>query len=311
MKKEVFPAVLTGAMAAVFLIGSAADNSFAREKMEEPRVEYSADMVITAENEATSYKIYHALGGKQRQEMNFEGTSQAVITRPDKKVSWVLMPEQKMYMETGFEQASEQMAQGSQPPDMSECAMDATPAGSESINGVQATRSKISMSCPNNFKYDGDMWVTKEGIMVKMDATTVADGHRSRFQTELKNLKVGKQNPALFEIPAGYEKLSPAGMGSMMPQGAFSRGETARPSPEPSSSGMEDANAEIPSGGRDYTSQARPTRSLDQGPPQQMSSGRDYTSRSSQQETGASPSPNDQLNNILDTAGKIRGLFGR
>ena len=38
---------------------------------------------------------------------------------------------------------------------------------------------------------------------------------KERIKIDLKNLKVGKQDPALFEVPAGYSSGMP-GLGSMM-----------------------------------------------------------------------------------------------
>ena len=41
--------------------------------------------------------------------------------------------------------------------------------------------------------------------------------------TELKNLKIGKQDPQLFEIPKGFTKLDMGGMMSGMMGGAMGR----------------------------------------------------------------------------------------
>lgn len=123
--------------------------------------------------------------------------------RMDKKLVWMLMPDTKMYMETTIKEGKKNSR------DVSDCTLDQKISGTEMVNGVKATRSKINMSCPDDMQYTGDMWVTKEGIMVKMDVAGKARGTKSvRMKTELKNLKIAKQDPALFEIPAGYTKMS-------------------------------------------------------------------------------------------------------
>ena len=58
----------------------------------------------------------------------------------------------------------------------------------------------------------GFMWMSKENIMVKMDAVSIEKGEKNRFKTELTNIKIGKQDPALFEIPPGFEKMDMPGM---------------------------------------------------------------------------------------------------
>lgn len=40
-----------------------------------------------------------------------------------------------------------------------------------------------------------------------------AGGEKSRFTVTLKNLKIGSQDPQLFELPAGYNAM--ASMGGM------------------------------------------------------------------------------------------------
>jgi hypothetical protein len=176
----------------------------------EPKVEYSADQSMGTDGQVVKSKVFHA-PGKQRMEM--DGGAQVVITRYDKKVSWVLMPEQKMYMEVGLDQRNQ--GAGSSQRDMKDCSVSSTAKGSESVNGVTATRSEIDMSCPDGTRFSGSMWQTKDGIVVKMDAVSKgASGSQGNIKTELKNLKVGKVDPALFEVPVGYQTMS-------MPSGAW------------------------------------------------------------------------------------------
>ena len=54
--------------------------------------------------------------------------------------------------------------------------------------------------------------MSKENIMVKMDAVSIEKGEKNRFKTELTNIKIGKQDPALFEIPPGFAKMDMPGM---------------------------------------------------------------------------------------------------
>jgi hypothetical protein len=282
--------------ASIFMILSATI-ALAAEKMQQSRVEYSADTYFETEQLSFNGRIYHALGGKDRQEMNVGGSNQITIVRMDKQLAWVLMPESQMYMETDLKTGKRDSR------DVNDCSIDQKISGNETVNGINATRSKISMSCPDGIQYAGDMWVTKDGILVKMDATgKTKDSKVVRIKTELKNLKIATQNPALFEIPAGYTQMS---MGGLM--GAFGFGN------ENKVTGKDTKQQS----GRDYTSQQRNGRDYTS---QERNGGRDYTSQqrngrdyTSQQRTGrdyTSQQRGNVVEKVDETFRKVRGIFG-
>ena len=63
----------------------------------------------------------------------------------------------------------------------------------------------------------GFWWMTKDNIMMKLDVISVDKGKKGRMKMELDNLKIGKQDAALFEVPSGYSKMDMGGgMGKMM-----------------------------------------------------------------------------------------------
>ncbi len=196
MRNAMNKTVGTVVMAGLCACGVAA-TAWSAEMMQ-PRVEYSADQTISGEGQTFQSKIYHARD-KQRMEMSAGGSSQVFITRIDKKVSWVLMPERKMYTELSLGQARKNT-----PNDLQECAMETTKAGTETVNGYATTRFDMKSTCPDGSRYSGTIWSTKDNITVKMDATTQGtSGKGSRVVVELKNLKIGKQDSALFEVPQG------------------------------------------------------------------------------------------------------------
>lgn len=134
-----------------------------------------------------------------------------MVMRHDKKVVWMLRPEDKSYVEMKFPKEGRK-------DDLSGYKMETTRVGEETVNGVKTTKNKMIMTAPNGDKLGGFGWISKEGIVVKLDAIAVDKKSKERFKIELKDLKVGKQNPAMFEIPAGYEKMdmSMGGIGKMM-----------------------------------------------------------------------------------------------
>ena len=179
-------------------------------------VEYSADQIIESEEGAMKSRIY-STPTKERREMSQGGAAMMMITRYDKNVSWTLMPEEKMYMEAPGNKASQDKT------DLSGYQIEQTQVGEETINGIVMNKSKIIMTGSDGTKMGGFMWMTKEGILAKIDAIAVEKGQKARFKMEQTNIKIGKQPAELFEIPKGFEKLDMGGMGMDMMKGMMGR----------------------------------------------------------------------------------------
>lgn len=168
------------------------------------KVEYSADTMLESAEMSMKGKVNFTPTRERREMvMGSGGDKMITITRHDKKVAWTLMPAEKIYMEMALNQSGP-----GQPPDPSQYQIEQTVIGPDTVNGVSTTKSKIIMTGPNGEKMGGFMWMTKENILMKMDAIAIDANQKHRFKTELTNLKVGKQDPKLFEIPPGYEKMS-------------------------------------------------------------------------------------------------------
>ena len=267
-------------------------NAWTAEKMKETTVEYSADRIMETRQGSISGKVYHALGGKERQEMTVQGTTQIMITRLDKKVAWSLMPAERMYMEMSLEASTQQTGTN-----VNDCDMNLNSLGEETANGVKATNYKVSMSCPDSSKFDGNMWITKEGIMVKMDAVGGQGSTKERVKIDLKNLKITKQDPSLFEVPAGYQKFSMGDISSMMK--AQSEAAKAQAEAEKARAEADKARAEAADTGRDYTAQGR----------DYTTQGRDYTTKSGALEN--IDKKTDDTNKLLDETDKVKGTVKR
>ena len=186
--------------AAMTLVGAKAANSAS------PQAEYSADTVMETAEVSMKGRVYYTPTRERREiVMDSGGDKMITIARQDKKLTWTLMPAEKMYMET---KSTESKAKD----DLSSYKIEQAVVGPATVNGVSTTKSKIVMAGPKGEKMGGFMWTTKENIVVKIDAISIDKKEKHRFKTELTNLKVGKQDPKLFEVPAGYEKISIPGM---------------------------------------------------------------------------------------------------
>ena len=84
--------------------------------------------------------------------------------------------------------------------------------GEEVLNGAKVTKYKTIATSTDGKKYGGFSWRTKEGISIKTDLLYKEGNEKKRMMTELKNVKIGRQDPQLFEIPEGFTKFDMAGM---------------------------------------------------------------------------------------------------
>lgn len=194
-----------------------------------PALDYSADETLETAEFSLDGRVYVSQG-KERREMLIEGMRQIMINRPDKKLMWTLMPEQRMYLEIKLDGKGGDSA--ADRGDISGYEIEQTTIGEEEVNGVMTTKSKIVMTGKNGEKMGGFWWVSKEGIVVKMDVIAMDKGDKTRVKKELTNIEITRQDPALFEIPEGYVKM---GMMNMLMGGGEAgdaAGEESAPAPQ-------------------------------------------------------------------------------
>lgn len=156
--------------------------------------DFSADMVISARGEKEAKGKIYMQGTRMRMELDGEGDEKAVtISRPDKKVVWILMPEEKMYMEQAY-QEDPKMKEWT--PSMEE---QSKLMGKETVSGMECKKYQVKGK-------ETYYWISEKlNFPVKTqdpDATMV-----------LKNIRMGNVQGGLFEVPKGYEKFSMPGMG--------------------------------------------------------------------------------------------------
>ena len=120
--------------------------------------------------------------------------------RFDRKVMWNLMPAQKMYLEMPGASLSDWTSwadtQGVQRESL----------GMEQVGEYHCEKFRVHMEVLGKAATALD-WDAKEleGLAVK------SQDEKGTWSTEYKNVKLGPQDPSLFEIPAGYQKMSLGG----------------------------------------------------------------------------------------------------
>jgi hypothetical protein len=160
------------------------ENSFAQD--------FSAD-VVSKSKEGTHKGRMFISGAKTRMEM----ADSVMISRPDKSLVWMLMPQQKMYMESPLTPQNIIMTEEKAPGEISRKFI-----ATETIDGKPADKYEVVYASGNRNEAVF-VWLLKD---IKFPVkTTAKDGS---WSIEYKNINTAKQGSDLFEIPSGYKKFS-------------------------------------------------------------------------------------------------------
>ena len=154
--------------------------------------DFSADMVSKERGRSVTAKLYVS-GDKSRVEMA-EGIA---ISRMDKKVVWMLMPQERMYMEQPLDLRSAASTQGKM-----EGEIERKVVGTEKVIGRNTTKYLVTSKSRGKLE-SVFQWIDETAhIPVK---TAAVDGS---WSNEFKNIRTGPQDRGLFEIPSGFKKMS-------------------------------------------------------------------------------------------------------
>ena len=154
-------------------------------------VEFSSDMVIVPKGDEPMEGKIFVKGDKIRQETSEEDGTQIMIIRPDKKVTWMITPEDKTYMEMPYQSEDKTFEEWTP-----EKEKKAKLLGQETVSGIACKKFETVE--------DGEkttLWVsTQFPFPIKVEDSEVT--------MEYRNIKLGPLPDSLFELPAGYEKMA-------------------------------------------------------------------------------------------------------
>ncbi|MCX5641951.1 MAG: DUF4412 domain-containing protein [Candidatus Omnitrophica bacterium] len=153
--------------------------------------DFSADTVMKQKGQKTMTGKIFVSGDKSRMEMS----KMVVIARMDKKITWMLMPEQNMYMES-------KLKPGSVPVEKDSAQVEKVLIGKDTVDGKPATKYKMTFTDSKEKNAVYQWFLDANGFPVKTAALDDSWSH------EYANIKQGKQPADLFEVPAGYNKFS-------------------------------------------------------------------------------------------------------
>jgi hypothetical protein len=173
--------------------------------------EFSADMIHTAgAGQAIQGKVY-VKGNRTRNEMQSGPEKTVNIMDMDAKKVWVLLPDQKMYMEM---QPTPEMAAAAQKREDVEQMADMKVLGTEKVEGYECE--KILYTYRDKGMGVMTQWVAKE---LNYPIKVLYEGPQGKMTMEYKNIKKGGVPDSAFSLPPDYQKMSMPGMMGGPPSG--------------------------------------------------------------------------------------------
>jgi hypothetical protein len=169
------------------------------ETLGDARVGFSAERVLIIDGQSYVGRMWH-MPGEQRHEQDLPALKPIFILRAGSAISDIILP--KLHTVVEFALPKELSIFGNP-------GLLRTPVGPETVNGIATTKYEVDEKTPQG-RAVGALWLSREGIPMKCDASLATDkGKVSTIRWELRHVKIGTQDAALFEIPRDYAKLPP------------------------------------------------------------------------------------------------------
>ena len=169
------------------------------ETLGEARVGFSAERILIVDGQRYVGRMWQ-MPGEQRHEQKLPVISPVFILRAGSAQGNVVLPQLHTVVE--FVLPKELAILG-------EPGLLRRPTGQQTVNGIMTTRYRIEEDLPGGH-ITGSLWLSRDAIPMRCDGEfEPKNGRRSTIYWELRDLKLGRQDEALFEVPQGYAKLTP------------------------------------------------------------------------------------------------------
>ncbi len=159
---------------------------------------YSAEQVVSTPGgpEMVS-RIF--VGGEDRWRVETGGQPQATIVRLDRKVMYTVLPDAKMYYEMPMSEGEASPAYGPSPQGKVVRKL----LGKEAVDGHPTSKYRVTVTSAAQKPTVFYEWLSQElGVPLRMEAADKS------WSMEYRKVKIGLQDPKLFEVPAGFRRLS-------------------------------------------------------------------------------------------------------
>ena len=163
---------------------------------------FSADMITTYGQQQHRAKLY-AIQKAFRIESEEGGQRSIIILRFDRKLSWVLLPSEQMYLESALDWGKDLVRAGQDP----EAKVEREFLGREPVDRYHCLKYRVRVASQGQV-HTGIYWSAEEldGFVVKML------DEKSNAVVIYENIVLGPPDASLFEVPSGYSKITVPGL---------------------------------------------------------------------------------------------------
>lgn len=169
------------------------------ETLGDARVGFSAERVLTINGQKYVGKMWH-MPGEQRHEQELPAIKPVFILHADSSVGQIILRQLHTVVEFAFPKELSLLG---------DPGLFRTPVAQETVNGIATTKYAVDDDMGGGHA-TGSLWLSRDGIPMKCEARFEGGtGNITAIGWELRHVNIGKQNPALFEVPQGYARLPP------------------------------------------------------------------------------------------------------
>ncbi|MDE1145603.1 MAG: hypothetical protein PW843_03145 [Azospirillaceae bacterium] len=182
--------------------------------------DYQAAEVLSVNGVRQDLRVFHDQG-RERREMKDGGLSTVLILRPDRDAAFVLQPDARMAAPL-----SPQDPEAA--PDLTRLAqLDSEAVGRDTLGGEAVVKYRVTGTYEQGGGFEGQVWSTADGIYVRVEGTANDGSGPVAIRLDLNDLKRGRQEGSLFELPKGYSMMNFGPIDAPVPEGL--RGDAPKP----------------------------------------------------------------------------------
>ena len=169
------------------------------ETLGDARVGFSAERILVIDGKSYAGRMWQ-MPGEQRHEQELPAIKPVFILRAGSTRADIVLPQLHTVVEIVL---PEELSILNNPNLLRR------PVGQETVDGITTTKYAVEEDLPGGH-IAGALWLSRDGIPMRCDGKfEPKNGKRSTIYWELRDVKLGKQDETLFEVPQGYAKLSP------------------------------------------------------------------------------------------------------
>lgn len=175
-------------------------------------VDYEAESLIGAGERASPGRLWRTAKALRHEGVT-QGRPQTVIVRLDTNIGWLVMSDAGIAIETDLSALDlpiEVLNGGG--------GLRQTRLGRDPVNGLETTKLRVERAGVGGSSFAGHAWVTREGIIGRIEGEGESRGRRGRALMNFRNVAIRAVPAQRFEPPRGVQliRIKGADLGTVL-----------------------------------------------------------------------------------------------